>query len=76
MRNSFAASAISVTLAGRAIAGGMIDSEVGWHGGKAGIRRPGVRQRGGAELEVHSWTAIQKSDLLSRWAFNQMLDIG
>ena len=52
---------------------GMIDSEVGWHGGKAAIRRPRVRQRGGAELELPSWTAIQKADLLSRWAFNQML---
>src|SRR6201981_3418619 len=26
-----------------------------------------------AELELPSWTAIQKADLLSRWAFNQML---
>ena len=52
---------------------GLIDSEVGWHGGKAAIRRPRVRQRGGAELELASWTAIQKADLLSRWAFNQML---
>ena len=47
---------------------GMINSEVGWHGGKAAIRRPRVRQRGGAELELSSWTAIQKADLLSRWA--------
>ena len=52
---------------------GMIDSEVGWHGGKAAIRRPRVRQRGGAELELPNWTAIQKAELLSRWAFNQML---
>src|SRR6266481_6175060 len=52
---------------------GMIGSEVGWHGGKAAIRRPRVRRRGGAELELPSWTAIQKADLLSRWAFNQML---
>ena len=52
---------------------GVIDSEVGWHGGKAAIRRPRVRVRGGAELELPSWTAIQKADLLSRWAFNQML---
>ena len=51
----------------------MIDSDVGWHGGKAAIRRPRVRQRGGAELELPSWTTIQKADLLSRWAFNQML---
>ena len=52
---------------------GTIDSEVGWHGGKAAIRRPRVRARGGAELELSSWMAIQKADLLSRWAFNQML---
>jgi putative transposase len=51
----------------------MVGSEVGWHGGKAAIRRPRVRERGGAELELPSWTAIQKADLLSRWAFNQML---
>jgi len=52
---------------------GMIESEIGWHGGKAAIRRPRVRERGGTELELASWTAIQKADLLSRWAFNQML---
>jgi len=52
---------------------GMVGSEVGWHGGKAAIRRPRVRRGGGAELELASWTAIQKADLLSRWAFNQML---
>jgi hypothetical protein len=32
-----------------------------------------VRRRGGGELQLPSWTAIQKADLLSRWAFNQML---
>ena len=37
---------------------GMIDSEAGWHGGKAAIRRPRVRRRGGAELELPSWAAI------------------
>ena len=52
---------------------GMASSEVGWHGGQAAIRRPRVRRQGGAELELPSWTAIQKADLLSRWAFNQML---
>jgi len=52
---------------------GTVDSEVGWHGGKTAIRRPRVRERKGAELELPSWTAIQKADLLSRWAFNQML---
>jgi putative transposase len=52
---------------------GTVDSEVGWQGGKAAIQRPRVRQRRGAELELPSWTAIQKADLLSRWAFNQML---
>ena len=52
---------------------GMIGSEVGWHGGKAAIRRPRGRERGGAEVELPSWRAIQNADLLSRWAFNQML---
>ena len=33
---------------------GMIDGEVGWHGGKTAIRRPRVRQRRGAELELPS----------------------
>jgi hypothetical protein len=32
-----------------------------------------VRQRGGTELELPSWATIQKAELLSRWAFNQML---
>src|SRR5258708_2282494 len=45
---------------------GMIGSEVGWHGGKAAIRRPRVRRRGGAELELPSWTAIQKASSVSR----------
>jgi hypothetical protein len=40
---------------------------------QGGIRRPRVRARGGAELGLPNWTAIQKADLLSRWAFNQML---
>src|SRR5450830_733952 len=52
---------------------GLIGSEIGWHGGKAAVRRPRVRQHGGGELELPSWMAIQKADLLSRWAFNQML---
>jgi putative transposase len=37
---------------------GMTDSEVGWHGGKAAIRRPRVRQRGGAELELPSSSPV------------------
>ena len=57
----------------RAYRWGLIGSEIGWHGGKAAIRRPRVRQRGGAELELPRWKSIQDSDLLSRWAFNQML---
>jgi hypothetical protein len=52
---------------------GVVGSEVGWHGGKAAIRRPRVRRRGGGELELPIWTAIQAADLLSRWAFNQIL---
>ena len=52
---------------------GLTGSEISWHGGKAAIRRARVRQRGGAELQLASWKAIQEADLLSRWAFNQML---
>jgi len=52
---------------------GLTASEIGYHGGKASIRRSRVRKRGGAELELASWKAIQDADLLSRWAFNQML---
>src|SRR5438552_3759498 len=40
---------------------GMIGSEVGWHGGQAAIRRPRVRERGGAEVELASWRAIQNA---------------
>jgi hypothetical protein len=51
----------------------LVSSKIGWHGGKAPIGRPRVRQRGGAELELPSGAAMQKADLPSRWAFNQML---
>ena len=51
----------------------MIDSEIGWHGGKAAIRRQRVRHRGGAELELPELDGDPEGDLLSRWAFNQML---
>ncbi len=52
---------------------GLTASEISYHGGKASIRRSRVRKRGGAELKLPSWKAIQDADLLSRWAFNQML---
>ena len=52
---------------------GVTMSEIDYHGGKAAVRRPRVRQRRGAELELTSWRAIKDKDLLSRWAFNQML---
>src|ERR1700746_463231 len=32
-----------------------------------------LRGRGGAEVELPSWRAIQNADLLSRGAFNQVL---
>ena len=57
----------------RAYRWGLIGSEIGWHGGKAAVRRPRVRQRGGGEVQLSNWKAIQEADLLSRWAFNQML---
>src|ERR1019366_5769024 len=52
---------------------GVTMSEIDYHGGKAAVRRPRVRERRGAELELASWQAIKGADLLSRWAFNQML---
>src|SRR5450830_1777155 len=52
---------------------GVTMSEIDYHGGKAAVRRPRVRERRGAELELASWQAIKNADLLSRWAFNQML---
>ena len=48
-------------------------SEIDYHGGKAAVRRPRVRERREAELELASWKAIKGADLLSRWVFNQML---
>jgi len=57
----------------RAYRWGLIGSEIGWHGGKAAVRRPRVRQRGGGEVQLSNWKAIQEADMLSRWAFNQML---
>jgi len=52
---------------------GQTPSEISYHGGKAAVLRPRVRERGGAELELASWRAVKDADLLSRWAFNQML---
>lgn len=52
---------------------GVTMSEIDYHGGKAAVRRPRVRKCRGAELELTSWRAIKDADLLSRWAFNQML---
>jgi hypothetical protein len=52
---------------------GVTMSEIDYHGSKAAVRRPRVRKRRGAELELTSWRAIKDADLLSRWAFNQML---
>jgi transposase-like protein len=51
---------------------GRAPSEIDCHGGKATVSRPRVRS-GGAEVELSSWRAIKAADLLSRWAFNQML---
>src|SRR5947209_19673401 len=44
---------------------GMVGSGVGFHGGKAAIRRPGGREGGGAELGLHSWSAIQMEVFMS-----------
>ncbi len=52
---------------------GVTTSEIDYHGGKATVRRPRVRSRRGAELGLTSWRAIKGANLLSRWAFNQMM---
>jgi putative transposase len=52
---------------------GQTPSEISYHGGKAAVLRPRVRERGGAELELASWRAMKDADLMSHWAFNQML---
>ena len=50
---------------------GVTMSEIDYHGGKAAVRRPRVRERRGAELELTSWQAIKGADLLSRWALTR-----
>ena len=51
---------------------GRTRSEIDYHGGKAVIGRPRVRAKG-AEVALASWQTIKDADLLSGWAFNQML---
>ena len=53
---------------------GMIGSEIGWHGGKAAIRRPRVRRRGGAELELPSWSPLLRLRFRSYARRNTMFD--
>ena len=43
----------------RAYRWGLIGSAIGWHGGKAAVRRPPVRRRGGGEVQL-SFTASGK----------------
>jgi hypothetical protein len=66
MRNSFVASATNATLTGRAI-----------DGARSAAKSSGTAARlqsdGHECVSVPSWPAIQKADLLSRWAFNPML---
>ena len=51
---------------------GRAPGEIDSHGGKATVSRPRVRASG-REIALPSWQAIKEADLLSRWAFNQML---
>ena len=42
---------------------GLIGTEIGWHGGKAAVRRPRLRHRGGGEVQLSNWKAIQEGGL-------------
>lgn len=57
----------------QAVRWGRTTGELSYHGGKAKVSRPRVRSRQRAEVTLPSWQAIKEADLLSHWAFNQML---
>jgi transposase-like protein len=52
---------------------GATKGKIGFHGGKADVRRPRVRSRAGHEVSLPSWQAAQAEDWLGRWAMNLML---
>lgn len=52
---------------------GTTEGPIGFHGGKAKVRRPRVRGKVGKEISLPSWTAAQEEDWLGKWAMNLML---
>ena len=52
---------------------GTCASEIGYHGGRAKVRRPRVRDRAGREVGLGSWQALRDGDLLLEWALNLMV---
>ena len=51
---------------------GRTHSEIGYHGGKAKVARPRVRDRAGKEVSLESWQALRDGNLLLEWALNLM----
>jgi putative transposase len=52
---------------------GKTKGKIGFHGGKAEIERPRLRDFNGKELAVPSWEAAVAEDWLGKWSINQML---
>lgn len=52
---------------------GTTEGPVGFHGGKARVRRPRVRGKQNKEIPLPSWRAAQEEDWLGKWAMNLML---
>ena len=52
---------------------GTTEGPIGFHGGKARVKRPRVRGEDRKEIPLASWTAAQEEDWLGKWAMNLML---
>jgi len=52
---------------------GETEGPIGFHGGKAKVKRPRVRGKDKKEIPLPSWTAAQEEDWLGKWAMNLML---
>src|SRR6266700_2538829 len=52
---------------------GRTQGKIGFHGGKAAVVRPRVRELDGKELALPSWQQAVEEDWLGQWAMNLML---
>ena len=52
---------------------GSTQGKIGFHGGKVDVIRPRVREDGGEELQLPSWSESIREDWLGKWAMNLML---